>query len=59
MTITEKITVECFMERVEHFIWEYEKLQKDGNENYIAYESRVFDLIAELNRDIEENRKEA
>lgn len=47
------------MERVENFIAEYERLQKNGNENYIAYESRVFDLIAELNHDIEENRKEA
>ena len=57
MTNHEEITVECFLERVENFIAEYNNLRKSNNENYVAYESRVFDLISELNKDIEDNKK--
>lgn len=54
MTINEEITVECFLERVENFITEYNKLRKENNEYYLAYECRVRDLIAELEKDMRE-----
>lgn len=57
MTINEEITVECFLERVENFIQEYNNLRNHHNENYTAYESRVIDLISELSRDIKDNNK--
>lgn len=57
MTNYERITVECFRERVENFIMEYEKLTSENNENYSAFESLAFDLLYELKRDIDENKK--
>ena len=56
MTNMQEITVECFIERVENFIEAYNKLRKEKNENYLAYESRVFDLVAELQKDINDNK---
>ncbi len=54
MTNNEEITVECFLERVENFMMEYNKLRKENNECYLAYESKVRDLIAELEKDMRE-----
>ena len=57
MTTNERITVECFAERVENFITQYKILQESKNDNYYTYESRVFDLIFELEKDIKDNEK--
>lgn len=56
MTNMQEITVECFLERVEEFMTAYNRLRKENNNNYIAYESRVFDLMAELQQDIDDNK---
>lgn len=52
LSINQEIIIECFLERVENFIQEYNKLREEDNQNYSSYESRVFDLIAELNGDL-------
>lgn len=59
LSINQEIIVECFLERVENFIQEYNKLREEDNQNYLSYESRVFDLIAELSGDLQyaENTK--
>lgn len=58
MTSAQEITVECFIERVENFIQEYDKLRKEKNDNYYAFESHVLNLIFELEKDIKDNEKD-
>ena len=57
MTNMQEITVECFMERVENFIEQYNALRKNNVETYEAYESKALDLIAKLAKDINEQSK--
>ena len=57
MTIKEQITVESFMERIAHFTERYNKLVENENDNFLAYESLAYDLIAELEKDIKENNR--
>ena len=59
MTTNEEITTECFLERVDNFKYRYERLREKGNENYLAFESIVYDLIFELEKDIKTCKHEA